>query len=245
MFRLLVYFDSMKADDVRSLEVLGGMHLHRLCTGGHVRRAGSRVRAISGELPRCLDHSAFDAVLIDMRLVHRGVAQSPARFAPHSSVRFAHGSWDGLHLMTSTRIAKRPLQDDWAKHHTVFVLGGGTNDFDPTGANHTGEQGISDMQAGVAVLQASGFKCLVPTVLTRADLTGGDLATYEARRAVYNAAVRAGTTGADGIVDWDADSRLQDANNATYFYSGDKLHLTPAANDIIAAMTKAAIEALP
>lgn len=83
---------------------------------------------------------------------------------------------------------------------------------------------------------------LVGTILPNGG-TGND-AKSAAITSKLNTMLRANYAGfADGIVDFAADSRLSDFNNATYF-SGDKAHLTDAGYQVAADLIAAAVSPL-
>lgn len=87
-----------------------------------------------------------------------------------------------------------------------------------------------------------GRTVLVGTVLLRGD-TGND-AKNAAMAAKLNAMLRANYSQfADGIVDFAADSRLSDYNNATYF-AADKTHLKDAGYQVAADLIVAAVSPL-
>lgn len=132
-------------------------------------------------------------------------------------------------------------KDDW-RDRDIVIHQGGTNDF---GAGNTVSQALADMTAEVTDRKATGFETYVCTIPPRGDLTSGTTPTaagFESDRTAYNTAVRAGNTGADGVIDWAADSRLSNPANATYFYSGDLVHMEAAGNDVIVEITKSVID---
>ena len=78
--------------------------------------------------------------------------------------------------------------------------------------------------------KAIGFKVVVCTCITRGDTIYGG---FQIDRAYVNNLIKANyLTFADYIVDLDADTRLQNFNNATYF-NADKIHLTDAGYQVV------------
>lgn len=126
-------------------------------------------------------------------------------------------------------------RDEW-RARDVVIHQGGTNDFS---LGRTVSEAIADMTDEVTDRKTTGFEVYVCTVPPRGDLTGGTTPTaagFESDRTAYNTAVRNGDTGADGIIDWAADSRLSNPANATYYYSGDLVHFEEAGNDVAAEL---------
>lgn len=117
----------------------------------------------------------------------------------------------------------------------IAVLWSGTNDL-----FHTSDSAATiyaNLTTWVQGRQAAGFRVIVLTPMP-SDHVGvpGD---YETRRVALNALINANSAGADAVVNLDADSRLTDPADATYF--ADRLHLTTAGYAVVAALVQPAI----
>jgi len=113
----------------------------------------------------------------------------------------------------------------------------GSNDMSAVavgGGGATGATTYAAYKAYCLARKAQGFSVCAFTVLDRED-QGVYQSTFNAERAIFNDSIRVNwTTFADALADVDADPRLDDANDATYFYSGDKVHPTDAGQAAIA-----------
>lgn len=128
-----------------------------------------------------------------------------------------------------------PDHDDW-RDREVVMLECGTNDLVQ---GHTTEQALVDMTASVAARHTQGFTEVYVQTLPFADprLVGVSMtpAEYDLERLPYNAALLAGDTGADGVLDLAVVPGFFDPINASY-YTGDLVHFdTPGAAATAAA----------
>lgn len=95
----------------------------------------------------------------------------------------------------------------------ICILEGGTNDLYD---GRTGDAVYADIVSYCQARQAVGWKVIVLTILSRNPPALP--ASFEPERAVCNALIRANwRTFADALCDVDADVRLQDPNDQTYF----------------------------
>lgn len=136
--------------------------------------------------------------------------------------------------------------DPWAARN-VTIRQGGTNNMIPFSNDMEAAPTVAETVAVVAHDQSYGYTAGVVTVPAGGapSLTGAAAATYMARVDAYNAACRAGDTGADFLVDLAADARFSDPTDATYF-NPDGIHLTAVANAAWEEIAHAAIlDALP
>ncbi len=130
-------------------------------------------------------------------------------------------------------------RNEW-RARDITVLLAGTNDL---------FQGVStatlkaNLKAWCELRRSRGFKVIIGTIMVAG---GNDVpGDYEAKRVEINQWLRDNyQTFADRLVDFAADPRLDDYNDATYFYSGDFVHMTAAGNEAMAELVKAQIDAL-
>lgn len=123
-------------------------------------------------------------------------------------------------------------RDEW-RTRDVVILEAGTND----GAqSRTAAQALTDMTASVTKRHLFGFETWVQT-LPYADGaafgTAQTAAGYEAFRQAYNSGIRAGSTGADRVLDVAARPGWTLPIN-TAFYTGDRVHLDTAGHTDVA-----------
>lgn len=120
----------------------------------------------------------------------------------------------------------------------------GTNDMSAVAVGGSGATGAATYSAYKTYClnrRANGFKVCAFTVLDRRD-QGVYQTTFNTERAAFNDSIRANwQTFADAFADVSADPRLDDATDATYFYSGDLVHLTDAGQAAFAEVTYNAI----
>lgn len=103
----------------------------------------------------------------------------------------------------------------------------------------TGSQAVDNYQTCCVKLRALGFdKVLVGNMIY--DGSGGT--TTQQRIDANTALASRWSSFADGLIDFVADTRLQNPNDTTY-YNADKLHLTDAGYAVVAAIAKPALDA--
>lgn len=112
----------------------------------------------------------------------------------------------------------------------LAILQAGTNDLV---AGRTPTQMMTDMEALVDEAISAGW---TPFVVTVPPAVNGFF--NETDRQTYNTSLRATKAGASRLIDWAADTRLDDPNDSTYFWSGDKIHFTEAGNDACAELAQ-------
>ena len=116
-----------------------------------------------------------------------------------------------------------------SRYDTVFFhLYAATNDISGTTPTIGTITGWLDTVIGKA--KNLGATTIIHTVLPRTDFDAAE----EVRRAAVNAHIRAGSTGADLLVDIAADSRLMDATDTLYFNDG--VHLTTLGYGVLAEL---------
>jgi lysophospholipase L1-like esterase len=144
---------------------------------------------------------------------------------------------DEIEIIAASQID--PDRDEWRARDVVIHQGGTNNLYNMDDADT-----LAEMAASVSARHAKGFEVLVVTVPPMGpqdDKTGPEEAEFEARRLLYNAALRDGDSGADGVIDWAAAAAFSDPTDLTYF-NADLVHFTAAGNDVAAELAQAAIE---
>lgn len=112
----------------------------------------------------------------------------------------------------------------------LAILQAGTNDLI---AGRTPAQMMTDMEALVDEAISAGW---TPFVVTVPPAVNGLF--NETDRQTYNTSLRATKAGATRLIDWAADTRLDDPADATYYYSGDQTHFTAVGNDVCAELAE-------
>ena len=138
-------------------------------------------------------------------------------------------------------LTQRPANGKAVLH--VFI---GTNDI--TNSGRTGAQVFADLKTYCTARLTAGWdKIVVGTMLPR-TVGGGGQATFDAQRAIFNAAVTGETLGVywHGVSDFAAEATMgpDGANlNATY-YAADGVHPTDAGHALLAPVATAALDAV-
>lgn len=113
-------------------------------------------------------------------------------------------------------------------NRNVLICWGGTNDIFGGATDATA---LASLMTYCAARRAAGWKVIVLTMLTRADVTGG----AETYRLNFNASIVANwQTFADALVDVAGMSQLQTNTNTPYFDATDHTHLTVYGYGVIA-----------
>lgn len=143
-----------------------------------------------------------------------------------------------LSTMTSNAVSISDVELSRNSEYTnqIAVLWGGTNDI--VGGGSLGDL-QTNMLSWVSGRQAAGAKVVVLTIIPRSD----NSAAEDLVRLAFNEWILTGATGADAIANVNADSRLQDPTDGTYF-KADEVHLIAAGHAIVADYVKAAIDSL-
>ena len=142
-------------------------------------------------------------------------------------------------MLTNAPTVVDPLYMSTGVSKSIVICWGGSNDLAVFGRSDTDV--YNDIASYCSGRQTTGFKVIVLTILPRTDCTAGE----ETYRQSVNTSIRANwATFADALVDVAADTRLDDFNDATYFYT-DKIHLTDAGYAVVASLINTAILALP
>lgn len=115
--------------------------------------------------------------------------------------------------------------------HSLLI---GTNDI---AASVSVSAIYANITSIISQVKATGFKSIVGTVLYRTDIAGLNT-TIDS----LNALIRANTAGADAIVDFNANTNLQNPNDTTWFQ--DKLHPTQAGQQSMATQFEAVISTM-
>jgi hypothetical protein len=115
----------------------------------------------------------------------------------------------------------------------ISIIWGGVNDLQVNG--YSGSSVYADLQSYCTIVKSAGFKTIVSTILP--DTNGGRPASFDAQRIVFNDLLKNNHSFSDGFVDTTSDTRLENANDTTYFYS-DKVHLIDAGYIILANLFK-------
>lgn len=141
-------------------------------------------------------------------------------------------------MLTNAATVVDPLYMATGVNKSVVVCWGGSNDLAVFGRSDTDV--YNDIVSYCSGRQTTGFKVIVLTIMPRRDCTAGK----ETYRQSVNTSLRANWASyADALVDVAADSRLDDFNDTTYFYT-DKIHLVDAGYAVVASLINDAIEAL-
>jgi len=131
-----------------------------------------------------------------------------------------------------------PLYMATGVEKSVVVCWGGSNDI--AVFSRTDTQTYNDIVSYCSGRQAAGFKVIILTIMPRTDCTGGE----ETYRQSVNTSIRANwAIFADALADVAADTRLDDFNDTTYYYS-DKIHLIDAGYAAVAELINNAISSL-
>ncbi|MFT7617405.1 MAG: lysophospholipase L1-like esterase [Planctomycetota bacterium] len=133
-------------------------------------------------------------------------------------------------------VVDREVIQNLAYSKQIVILWGGSNDIEGADTAYNIKRNARGWIEG---RQTLGTKTVILTILPRADLNP----ECEKIRLEFNEWIRAGTSGADLVVDVASDPRLQDPKVLTYF-APDHIHLNAAGQGIIAAHVKLALESL-
>lgn len=153
----------------------------------------------------------------------------------NSCVRFSSTAESGALLSTlNSRYSANEAGMYVASETNVLCIFAGTNDI--SNAGQTGTAVYNTLVSLTSAARTTGYKVIWFTMLDR-NFT----ATNEGYRNTFNSNVRSNwSTEADGLVDVDADPRLDDSADSTYFLS-DQTHLTSAGAAVVAELAEPVI----
>lgn len=164
------------------------------------------------------------------------MSQWPGNFSSFKFNNFGTGGDTVQNIAASETDWTVSLTNNSAYKNRVAIIMGGTNDIN---AGRTSSQVITDLTTMVSQARTAGAtKVLNMTITPRTSFIGG---ANETTRLAVNAAIKAGTTGADWWIDWDADPNMVNSTN-TVFYNGDGLHPTSTGNRYMAGIILAFLQ---
>lgn len=136
-------------------------------------------------------------------------------------------------------------RDEMKRNITVFAAG--TNDLSAIavgGPQRDAIQVYTDYATYCTNRRNAGSKVVAVTILDRND-QGAYQSTFDNKRDSVNTYLRANWRSfADALADVDADPRLDDASDATHFYTGDQVHLEDTGCYVYAEVVRNAIRTI-
>ena len=136
-------------------------------------------------------------------------------------------------------------RDEMKRNITVFAAG--TNDLSAIavgGPQRDAVQVYTDYATYCTNRRNAGSKVVAVTILDRND-QGAYQSTFDNKRDSVNTYLRANWRSfADALADVDADPRLDDASDATHFYTGDQVHLEDTGCYVYAEVVRNAIRTI-
>jgi lysophospholipase L1-like esterase len=188
---------------------------------------------------------AAGLVVCDGDSMTAGFGLQPSEFYPTVLATSLGGAWTvdntavtGRNIQQMIDAAPASVDTQYGNpgSNTVVILGGSNDVATGTSAATI----LSRLATYTSARRGVGWRVFVGTIPPNGSLSGAQ----ETARQTVNSTIRSNlATYGDGLVDFAADSRLDDALDTTYYFEGDRLHWTAAGAAAAAELVEAAVTA--